>query len=125
MTCSTPEEIQQLHERGWSNKRIAKHLQCHPKTVQRTLQRDLPLTVGRAGWYRNLDAYVSYLLKRWDEGCHNLSQVYRELQGQRYDGGCTIVRTFIVDLQQKRWYASATTNGDYFTTSITSQARAF
>ncbi len=95
------EQAHRLHAHGWSNKRIAQHLQCHPKTIQRYLTRHLPLAVGRAGRQRKLEPYTPYLLKRWNEGCHNASQLYRELQPQGFDGGCTILRTFIADLRVK------------------------
>jgi len=93
------EQAHWLHERGWSNKRIAQHLQCHPKTIHRYLKRQLPLTVGRAGRQRTLDPYTPYLLTRWNEGCHNAAQLYREIQPQGFTGGCTILRAFIADLR--------------------------
>ncbi len=93
------EQAHRLHAHGWSNKRIAQHLQCHPKTIHRYLTRHLPLAVGRAGRQRTLDPYTPYLLTRWNEGCHNAAQLDREIQPQGFDGGCTILRTFIADLR--------------------------
>jgi AraC-like DNA-binding protein len=93
------EQAHRLHERGWSNKRIAQHLHCHPKTIHRYLKRQRPLAVGRAGRQRKLDPYTPYLLKRWNEGCHTAAQLYRALQPQGCDGGCTILRAFIADVR--------------------------
>jgi hypothetical protein len=47
-----------------------------------------------------LDAFKPYILQRWNEGCHNATQLYREIQPQGYVGKITIVRDFVRQLRQ-------------------------
>jgi transposase len=89
----------QLHAQGWTQKAIAAHLKCHPKTIHRYLQRTLPLSTGRRKRASKLTPYKLYVLERWNAGCHNASQLLREIEPQGYDGGCTILRTFVAELR--------------------------
>jgi transposase len=93
------EAAQQLHAQGWSQKAIAAHLHCHPKTIHRDLQRALPLPARGGARASKLAPYKSYLLERWNAGCHNASQLLREIEPRGYDGGCTILRTFVATLR--------------------------
>ena len=87
-----------IHQ-GWSQKAIGMHLQCHPKTVHRYLQRTLPLPARCGVRTRNLDPYAPYLLQRWNDGCHNASQLLRELTPRGYSGGSTVLREFVATLR--------------------------
>lgn len=81
---------QQLHSRGCSQKHIAQHLHIHPKTVRRYLQSPSP----KARRHRTgclLDPFKPYLLQRWNEGCHNATHLFREIQEQGFEGQATIV----------------------------------
>lgn len=92
-------EMHRLHGQGWLQKDIAAHLHCHPKTVHRCLQRTLPLPIGRSQRTSKLTEYQPYLLERWHAGCHTASQLFREIQQRGFDGGCTILRTFVAELR--------------------------
>jgi len=84
------ETVQQLHAQGWSQKRIARQIQVHPKTVHRYLR----ASSARARCSRKdrlLDAFKPYLLQRWNEGCHNGAQLCREIQAQGFAGHQTTV----------------------------------
>jgi transposase len=90
---------QKLQRQGWTQKGIAQHLDIHPKTVRRYLQDPSP----RARRYRTgqlLNAYKPYLVQRWNEGCHNATQLFREIQQQGYAGKTTMVRNFVQHLRQ-------------------------
>ena len=90
----------QLHQKGWRQKDIAAHLRVHPKTIRRDL-RKTTLILGRPRRSRRLlDPYKPYLLKRWNEGCHNAAQLAREIQTQGYTGKLTTLRSFIQRLRQ-------------------------
>jgi transposase len=93
-------EAQQLHCQGWTQKRIADHLNIHTKTVRRYLQSPSPKT-RRSRTGRLLDPYKPYVIQRWNEGCHNASQIFREIQKQGFPGQITIVRDFVRPLRQK------------------------
>lgn len=92
-------EIHHLYAHGWLQKDIAAHLHCHPKTVRRTLQRTLPLSIGRGPRWRNVTPYQSYLLERWNAGCHNASQLFREIQQQGFTGQLTMLRAVVRSLR--------------------------
>jgi hypothetical protein len=39
-----------------------------------------------------MDPFAEYLKKRWEEGCHNGAQLYREIHRQGYKGSATALR---------------------------------
>jgi AraC-like DNA-binding protein len=92
-------EAHALRRQGWKVKAIACHLNCHPKTTSRYLQRQLPLTPRRATRSTKLDAFKRYLLERWNAGCHNASQLFREIERKGHAGSITLVRVFAVALR--------------------------
>jgi hypothetical protein len=47
-----------------------------------------------------LDPWVPYLLKRWNEGCHNGKRLYREICEQGYTTSEKICATFIAELRR-------------------------
>lgn len=90
------EQAHELHDQGWSQKAIAQHLNCHPKTIHRYLQRALPLPPRRGDRTTILDPHKRYILERWNAGCHNASQLLREIVPRGYNivdpGICTVSR---------------------------------
>ena len=50
--------------------------------------------IHRAG-RPSLDPYKEYLIGRWNEGCRNAQQMYREIKAQGYRGSDTAVGRFI------------------------------
>ena len=92
-------DIHRLHAQGWLQKDIAAHLHCHPKTVHRTLQRTLPLSIGRGPRASKLTPYQPYLLERWNAGCHNANQLFREIQQRGFKGQRTILRALVRSLR--------------------------
>lgn len=79
------ETAQQLHQRGCSQKSIARQIHVHPKTVRRYLQGGSP-KARRHRTRRMLDPFQPYLLQRWNEGCSNATQLFREIQAQGFTG---------------------------------------
>lgn len=93
------EVVQQLHQQGWMQKRIAAHLNIHRKTVHRYLQNPEPKTKRyRPG--QLLNPFKVYLVQRWNEGCHNATKLFREIETQGYGGGVSVVRDFVGQLRQ-------------------------
>jgi transposase len=88
-----------LRQQGWTVKAIARHLNCHPKTISRYLRRQLPLLPRHTTRSTKLDAFQGFLLERWNHGCHNASQLFREIEAKGYAGSVTLVRTFAVALR--------------------------
>lgn len=56
-----------------------------------------------------IDPYVEYLTRRWDEGCHNASQLWRELQGRGYEGARVQVARWTS--RQRKTLAATTPRG--------------
>jgi DNA-binding CsgD family transcriptional regulator len=75
----------QLRQQGWSQKEIARQLHLHPKTVRRYRSGSSPKARRHPRGSR-LDPYQSYLVKRWNEGCHNATQLFREIKKQGFQG---------------------------------------
>ena len=90
----------QLHRQGWTQKAIAYRLNVHPKTIQRYLRTSTPNVTRRRKKRLLLTPYKNYLLQRWNEGCHNATQLFREIRLQGYLGAVTIVRDFVQQLRR-------------------------
>jgi transposase len=88
------DRAKQLHNLGCSQEQIAQQLDVHPKTIRRYLQSSSSRT-RRSRTGRLTDPFQPYLLNRWNEGCHNATQLFREIQEQGFAGRTTIVRYVI------------------------------
>jgi transposase len=89
-----------LRQQGWTFQAISQQLGICTKTVRRYLNRSLPLApLRRSRRIRLLDAYKPYLLERWNSGCHNASQLLREIRQQGFEGQFSIVREFVSKLR--------------------------
>jgi transposase len=93
--------VRELHGRGYSQKEIARQIHMHPKTIRRYLRAPIPTRRSHRK-KRLLDPYHPYLLKRWNEGCHNATQLWREIQSQGFEGQLTIVLTLIQQFRKAR-----------------------
>ncbi len=47
-----------------------------------------------------LEPYKEYLLQRWEAGCQNALQLWREARARGFPGSATAVRDFVVPLRQ-------------------------
>ena len=89
------EEAARLRAAGASIKRIAAELGTERKTVRRWLR------LGRAPLWKQpsgdsiLDPFVNFLTRRWDEGCRNAAQLWRELVQLGFRGRPTTVRHWL------------------------------
>lgn len=80
------EEMKALADGGTSQSDIARQLDLSLRTVQRwTRAGDFPERTPRS-YPHSVDAYVRYLDQRLHQGCHNVSQLWRELRQQGYRG---------------------------------------
>jgi transposase len=89
----------ELSSQGWANKRIAEYLDIHPKTVSRYIQSTSPKSNRTHGMHL-LDPVKPYLLKRWNEGCHNAALLYREIKTQGFSGEYSTVLIFARQLRK-------------------------
>ncbi len=84
------EAARQLEGNGYFKSAIARELGINRKTVRKYLSTDHPpINAPRLSRGTKLTPYISYLRQRWDEGCHNARQLYRELVARGYRGAET------------------------------------
>src|SRR5580658_1960284 len=93
-------EVVGLHRKGMSQQGISRTLKIQRKTVRRFL---------RAGRYPEratphrrppgVNKFQEFLRRRWDEGCHNATKLWHEIQDQGYAGGRSTMAKFIATLR--------------------------
>lgn len=87
------EQIIALHRAGLSQRAIARQLHISRKVVHRSVRAGtFPERAPTGRRQSKLDRYLPYLRKRWEEGCHNGSQLARELRAQGFRGSASLVR---------------------------------
>jgi transposase len=87
-------EVTELRQKGMSPEEIASRVGKSGITIRRWLKQ---------GKYRErvrhrrskLDAHFPYLRQRWDEGCQNVMELWRELVGQGYRGSYHSVNNYL------------------------------
>jgi transposase len=93
---ATYEQVWALHRQGWSQRAIAAHLGCARLTVQRFLRAATFPERQRPRHRPSLLApFTSYLLERWNAGCRNGTQLYREIKAHGFRGQSTIVCDYV------------------------------
>ena len=95
------QKVRDLGQQGYAKKEIARMLSLDVHTVRDYLRSDtFPERRSRSSPPGKLDAYRDFMLQRWEEGCHNALQLWRELKAQGFSGGATAVRDFVRPLRQ-------------------------
>jgi transposase len=93
------QQVIELHQRGHSGRAIASQLGLNRKTVRYWLRAGQFPERQVTSRHSSVDRWLSYLEKRWAEGCHNRSQLWRELRAQEADcAAVTLRRWFRVRL---------------------------
>jgi transposase len=94
--------VRTLHQQGFSQRDIARRLKIGRATVRRFLRaQSFPERSKPTRKARLLDPHKPYLLKRWQEGCWNGTQLYYEIKERGYRGSSSYLRRFIADLRKK------------------------
>jgi transposase len=94
-------QICALRHQGLSRVAIAKQLGMAQRTVERWVAEGVPHAAPRRKRANKLDAYVPIMLRRWEEGCYNGSQLWRELREQGYRGSERMVYRFLTTIRQR------------------------
>lgn len=95
-------EVRRMREQGASINSIAQHFQMHRRTVRLFLRADeYPERATTRIRHSQVDRFVPYLKGRWDAGCHNTAQLYREIKAQGFRGTDSSVRHYL-----GRWRAA-------------------
>ena len=100
-------QIQQRRAKGDPILRIAQDLHLTRTTVYRYLRLDKASATVRIHSSRSiLDVHLPYLVERWAEGCHNATQLWREIVTRGYLGTPSMVYVWA---QHQRTEPSPTT----------------
>ena len=91
-------DVRELYRQGATIRGIAARFSMHRRTVRLFINSDVfPERAKRKSTSR-LEPFAPYLKQRWDEGCHNSAQLWRELRSRGYRGSESMLRHWI-----KRW----------------------
>jgi len=93
-------KIWELFRAGYSKKDIAPLVGVSLHSVYRALEQEQP--PSRPHWrnpYHLVDPYVSYLSKRWNDGCHTALQLYKEVVTQGYTGSVRTIRRTVAQFR--------------------------
>lgn len=96
------EAVLELHQQGLAVRAITRQLKIGRKTVVRYLQADgFPEMAQRRKRASLLDPYMAHLQQRWQAGCHNGCQLYREIQDQGYTGSRSLLSRWIAQMRKQ------------------------
>ena len=90
------QRIVELQGQGASTSAIAETLCMSRRTVRRFLRAGefVERATGRAH-FQPLDAFADYLHQRWEEGCHNAAQLWREIRERGFAGCQSALRPYL------------------------------
>ncbi len=106
------EQVHALNQQGWTKNAIARKLGISRRKVFRFLQSaTFPERKGRSDRGRSLLApYQNYLLERWNNGCHNTTLLWQEIQQQGYQGSYATVASYTRRLRDAQGLKTAEKN---------------
>ena len=94
--------VQELQAQGVNIRAIAKQLQISPMTVYRYLRLDIdPTQLQRRPIRSMIDPYIPYLHQRWEQGCRNGGQLWRELRELGYPGSRRMLTVWVAQQRKK------------------------
>jgi len=104
------EAVLQLHQQGVSIRGIARRLKMSRVTIRKYIEAETcpmyPEGVKRGS---KLDPYMSYIQQRWEAGCHNATQIWRELRELGFHGSRGLVASWAANERTKLPLSFSTT----------------
>jgi transposase len=96
------QQVMALREQGMKTKEIAKRVGLGVRTIQRWLTQGAYVETNYHHQHRSrFDAYEAYVMQRWDSGCHNIQQLWREIKAQGYPHSDRALRKHLEALSGK------------------------
>ncbi len=84
---SMHKRIWNLYRQGYHKEQIAQLVGISSRRVYRALEQETPPPPRRRSRSASIvDAYLTYLASRWNQGCHNVARLYEEIVAQGYTG---------------------------------------
>jgi transposase len=91
-----------LHKQGMIVKEIAKRVGLGRRTIQRWVSEGTYVETNYHHSHRSrFDAYAPYVKQRWESGCHNIQQIWREVQAMGYPHSDSALRAHLEPLRGK------------------------
>lgn len=95
------EQVVCRRQQGWTLEAIAQEVSLNVRTLRRWLRVDgFPERKERPPAKSKLDTYRGYIDARFQQGCTNAAQLWRELREQGFDGGRSLVSTYVRGLRR-------------------------
>ena len=92
------EQVMTLRKKGVSVKNIADQVGISRRTTQRLLHAvAFPDSSTRAKRLKIIEPYRRHLDQRWENGCHNAAQLFREVQAQGFRGSYAVVYAYLFE----------------------------
>ena len=100
---ATYEQVRALHAQGATNAAISRTVGIGYRTVYRYLHQDPPARKRRSdfGQRRVITPFEPYLVKRWAEGGHTATVLWREIRAQGFAYSLTNVQRFVAELRRE------------------------
>ena len=90
------QQVIDLREKGYSQKAISAELNIERKTIRRWLRRgEFPERKPPSGRRQKVADFSDYLHQRWNEGCHNATRLFHEINTRGYKGCRAMVAKFV------------------------------
>src|SRR5262249_15002412 len=90
------QKVRDLHNRGYTQKAIGDAVGLSPKTVRRWLRSpEFPERKPTSGGRSHVREFHDYLRQRWEQGCRNSTQLFRELRTRGYRGSRQMVSYYV------------------------------
>jgi transposase len=93
-------KIWKVYRAGYRKEAIAQMVGIGSRTVYRALEHEQP--PGRRTrhcTHHRTDPYLSYLTKRWNDGCHTARELYQEIVTQGYTGSLRVIERIVTQLR--------------------------
>jgi transposase len=96
------QQVVALREQGMKTKEIAKRVGLGVRTIQRWVSEGAYVETHYHHRHRSrFDAYEAYVKQRWEEGCQNIQQIWREIKAQGYPHSDRALRAHLEPLCAK------------------------
>jgi transposase len=91
------EQVRDFSQQGWTIKAIAAQVGRNRRTVKKYIRAStFPQRQPRRRRHPTLlDPYKTYLLERWNAGCHSALELCREIQSQGFQGKYSVVADYV------------------------------
>ena len=97
------QQVIALYEQGLGFREIQSRVRLSRRTIERWIKAGEFLEAKRRRKRRSIfDPYAPYVLSRWEQGCTNGLQLYREIKEQGYTGTQQTIYRFLRSLRKKR-----------------------